>query len=176
MKPEKTASTKPLPPGFLGQVTQVCVVTRDYRARIDAMLRAGIGPWSVYTFSPESCTDLTYHGGAAVHSFKVCLAEMAGMRWEIIQPLDGQTIYGDFLDRHGDGVQHVIFECGGRSWAEKTAAFEAAGFPCLQSGRWLDRVTYAYYATESAVGTVCEIVDLPTDWSRPEAEEIYSAE
>jgi hypothetical protein len=70
-------------------------------------------------------------------------------------------------------VQHLIFECGGRSWAEKAAAFEAAGCPCLQSGRWLDRVAYAYYATEAAIGTVVEIVNLPPDWSRPPPEEVH---
>ncbi len=117
MKPDAAASAQRLPSGFLGKVAQVCTVTRDYKAKIDAMLRAGIGPWSVYTFSPQTCTELTYHGRAAAQIFKVCLAEMAGMRWEVIQPLEGPTISADFLDRHGDGVQHVIFECGGQSCA-----------------------------------------------------------
>jgi hypothetical protein len=104
----------------------------------------------------------------------VCLAEAAGVNWEIVQPLDGPNIYTDFLESSGEGVHHLLFDCNGASWAEKTAAFEAAGYSCIQSGRWLGRLTFAYYGTEAATGTVIEITDRPPDWKRPEPDEVYS--
>lgn len=167
-------AAKRLPQGFLGNLKQICVVTRDYRRTIEGMLSTGIGPWTVFTFNPTTCTNLTYRGQPADYAIKVCLARAAGVNWEIIQPLDGPTIYADFLEASGEGVQHLLFDCNGASWAEKTTAFEAAGFTCIQSGRWLGRLTFAYYGTESATGTVFEIVDMPADWQRPEPEEIYS--
>jgi methylmalonyl-CoA/ethylmalonyl-CoA epimerase len=166
--------TKALPDGFLGTLKQVCVVTRDYRKIIAGMLSTGIGPWTVFTFSPETCTDLTYRGRPVAYAAKICLARAAGVNWEVIQPISGPNIYADFLENNGEGVQHLLFDCNGVSWAEKTAAFEAAGYSCTQSGRWLGRLTFAYYGTEAATGTAFEIVDMPPDWRRPEPEEVYA--
>lgn len=160
-----------LPVGFLGTLRQVCVVTDDYRRTIDRMGGAGLGPWSIYSFNSRTCTDLTYRGRPADFSFKVCLADVSGLVWEVIQPISGGNIYSDFLASKGEGVQHLLFDCNDLSWAEKTAALEAAGYMCIQSGRWLDRLAFAYYATEDAIGTVLEIVDRPPDWRRPEPEE-----
>lgn len=174
MKSIVVDKTPGLPAGFLGQLVQVCVVTRDYRSKIEGMLRTGIGPWSVFTFSPDTCTDLTYRGASAELIFKVCVAEAAGMRWEIIEPVSGPNIYSDFLDQGAEGVQHLLFDCNGHTWEGKVAAFERAGYACIQSGRWLGRLDFAYYATESAIGTVIEIVNFPPNWQRPEPEEVYS--
>lgn len=166
--------TKALPEGFLGNLVQICVVTRDYRRTIEGMVCSGIGPWSVFTFDPATCTDLTYRGRPASFSAKICLARAAGVHWEIVQPLGGPNIYADFLESSGEGVHHLLFDCNGASWAEKTAAFEAAGYSCIQSGRWLGRLAFAYYGTEQATGTVFEITDRPPDWQRPEPDEVYS--
>ena len=173
MAPKRSEATKRLPEGFLGNLRQVCVVTRDYKKVIAGMLSTGIGPWTVFTFDPTTCTALTYRGKPALYSAKICLARATGINWEIVQPLDGPTIYDDYLAANAEGVQHLQFDCNNVPWAEKVATFEAAGFSCIQSGRWLDRLPFAYYGTESA-GTVFEIVDIPEGWQRPEPEETYA--
>jgi hypothetical protein len=138
------------------------------------MLRSGIGPWKVYPLNPETCTELTYHGRPADFSVKMGLADTPSLNWELIQPLAGANIYSDFLSSHGSGLHHLLFDCNGTCWKEKTAAFEAAGYSCIQSGRWLGRTTFAYYGTDTMMGAVLEIVDIPPDWHRPEPEEVYA--
>lgn len=39
--------------GFLGNAVEIAVVTRDHRRTMEGLARLGIGPWRVYTFSPE---------------------------------------------------------------------------------------------------------------------------
>ena len=56
------ASVKPattLDTGFVGNTVQVCVVSRDLRRTAAGMIRLGIGPWQIFTFSPENVRDMT---------------------------------------------------------------------------------------------------------------------
>ncbi len=38
---------------FLGKLIEVCIVTADYRRTIEGLVRLGIGPWMVYTWTPR---------------------------------------------------------------------------------------------------------------------------
>ena len=57
--------------GFLGNLVEVCIVTRDHRRTMEGLVRLGIGPWRVHTFTPENVTGQTYGGGPASFSLKV---------------------------------------------------------------------------------------------------------
>ncbi len=54
---------------LLGNVVQICFVTRDQKRTMDSLLRLGIGPWKVQTLRPGNVTDTRYRGTA--HPF-VC--------------------------------------------------------------------------------------------------------
>lgn len=158
---------------FLSETVQVCIVTRDYQKVMEGMLQAGIGPWRVYTFGPDNCTDLTLYGKPASFSMKLCMAWTGSMFWEIVQPLEGPSIYKDFLEKHGEGIHHVAFACGDLPWDERVKSFESRGFACIQSGRWMDKVPWAYFGTEDATTTTFEIYDIPDGFEMPEPESWY---
>jgi hypothetical protein len=160
-----------LPRGFVSEILQIGLVTLDYRRAIAGFLRLGIGPWQVYTLGPDNVSDMTYRGRPSTHSMKICLATLGSVDWEIIQPIDGPTIYHDFLAVHGEGVQHIAIRCPPMPWAEKIARLEAHGFRVIQSGSWLGRQRYAYFETEAATGTTLEIFDELPDFVMPEPEE-----
>ena len=162
-----------LPTGFVTDVLQVCIVTRDYRRAIAGFLKLGIGPWRVYTFGPDTVSSMTYRGQASPHVMKICLATTGSMEWEIVQPVVGPTIYHNFLEKHGEGVHHVAIKCLNLTWAEKIAHLEAAGFRVIQSGSWLGKMPYAYFETESSTGTTFEIWDEPAGFVMPEPEELW---
>ena len=44
--------------GFLGNLVEVCVVTRDHRRTMEGLVRLGIGPWRVHTFTPENAVAM----------------------------------------------------------------------------------------------------------------------
>ncbi len=62
------------------------------------------------------------------------MAFTGSVSWEIVEPLEGPCIHRFFLDRHGEGIHHAAFACGGMPWAERVRAFEARGFRCVPSG------------------------------------------
>ena len=155
---------------FLGDTVQVCVVTEDLHRTCEGFARMGIGPWSVYTFSPETCTEQTYMGKPQDYSMRLALATSGNMLWEVIQPLEGPSIYKDFLARHGEGVQHVGMACLNKPWQEKLAEFERKGCKLVQGGEW-QGVRYAYFGTEDLIGTTIEIFDFPPDYRFPEPEQ-----
>jgi methylmalonyl-CoA/ethylmalonyl-CoA epimerase len=159
---------------FVGDVVQVCIVTRDLHRVMAGMVRLGIGPWRVYLFSPETVSDMTIDGQPADYSMKLALARSGRMGWEIVEPVSGASIYEDFLRRHGEGIHHVALDCGERSWGERVAAFEALGLPFLQGGSW-GALRYAYYGTEADIATTVEIIDTPPGSVVPEPIAWYPA-
>ncbi len=171
----KVASDVTLDNSFLGNTIQVCVVTRDYQRTMEGLVQAGIGPWRVYTFGPETVTELTFRGRPASYSMKLCIAFSGSMMWEIVQPLTGPNLYEEFLEEHGEGVHHVAVDCNGLPWEARLAAFEERGFAMVQSGWWQGVVPYAYFETEAATTTTIETFFIPEDFVMPEPEAWYPA-
>lgn len=158
---------------FLGQIVEVCIVTEDYRRTIAGLVRLGVGPFRVYTFDDETLAAPTYRTESSRFSLKVCFAQNNGLTWEIMQPLSGRTIMREFLDAHGEGIHHVAFDCDGIPWAKRIADFAARGFGVTQSGRWLDKNSFAFFDTEGATATCFETYHFPDDFEFPEPEEWY---
>jgi len=152
---------------FLGDLIQVCTVTRDHRRAIDGMVKLGFGPWTIRTFDGSNLTDRTYRGKPGEFSMKICLADSRNMNWEVIEPLEGPSIYTEFLERHGEGVQHLAFNCGGMAYAERLRYFADRGYQNIQSGLYMGRVRFHYFATENDARTVIEVFDVPPDFVFP---------
>jgi hypothetical protein len=53
---------------------------------------------------------------------------------ELVQPVEGPSIYRDWLDRHGEGLHHLNFLVDDVDETARTLARQ--GFPSLQSGRF----------------------------------------
>ena len=78
--------------------------------------------------------------------------------WKIVKPLEGRTIYNDFLDEHGEGIHHVAF--AGREegvsempYGKQISEFVKRGFPVIQSGLLKDVAQFHYFDTEAATST-----------------------
>lgn len=160
---------------FQGDTMQTCIVTRDMHRTLEGMVKLGIGPWRVYEFGPETVSDMSYRGKPARYKMKLALAFSGTMMWEVIEPVDGPSIYHDFLRDHGEGIHHVAQVCNGLPWDERVAAYKARGLQVVQSGTWAGRVPYAYFGTESLISTTIEIFDIPADFVMPEPLEWFPA-
>ena len=160
---------------FLGNSKQIAFVTRDLQRTMEGLVRAGIGPWRIYTFGPDTDEDLRYRGRPASYSIRVAFAASGRMNWEIIQPLTGPSIYEEFLEKHGEGVHHVAFTLNGIPWEEQLAAFEARGYEVIQSGASWGKLRFAYFETEGDISTTAEIFDIPADFTFPAPESWYPA-
>lgn len=89
-------------PAGISSVDQVAVVVRDLDASVKRYVEEfGIGPWSVYTFSPDWIQGMTFRGKEQGYSMRLALADVGGMMYELIEPVQGPNSYQEFLDKHG---------------------------------------------------------------------------
>ena len=89
-------------------VDQIGIVVRDLRAIAENLHQLiGIGPfrifeWPIEGIDPES----TYHGKREEYRLLLGFARQGVTQIELIEPLEGQNIWSDFLDQNGPGIHH----------------------------------------------------------------------
>lgn len=169
-KPEGDVGALP----FLNNgIAQIAWVVADLEATVARYHRAfGIGPWHFYTYGPPLVKRASYRGKPSTYRMRVALAYFGSMRVEFIQPIEGPSIYDEFVERHGYGVQHlgVLVD----DMAAALAQAEAVGYEMIQdgSGFGLDGDGhYAYIDTEADFGVVYELIQRPK--RRHEPEKVY---
>jgi hypothetical protein len=154
-------------PGLVQNITQVGIVVRDLDARLAHYTRLGVAPWRVYTYGAPRLTETKLRGVPTPFSMKLALAWTKDMNWELIQPLSEPSIYWEFLRDHGEGIHHVMVDCGERPLEEIVRAFGEQGWQPLMEGSFLG-LRFVYFATEGDLTTVVEIRHIPPGWVRPE--------
>lgn len=141
------------------RIVQSAMIVRDLQKSMEKYWGAlGIGPWSVRTFSPETVKNFTVYGQPVKHSFKFLLAGtwVGNVELELIQPVQGPTIYEGFLKRKGEGFHHIKEKVDDDHIEEILKEFKEKGIEVIQSGRYGDDVFY-YLDTEPVLGIIYEI-------------------
>ena len=105
----------------------------------------GIGPWDIYSWEAPLVYDYRYYGKPAWSRAKVAVTQLGAVHLELIEPVDGENIHGDFLLEHGEGLHNLAFSAENLDDASRTAEILAKeGSPTLQSGRYGDNGAYYY--------------------------------
>jgi methylmalonyl-CoA/ethylmalonyl-CoA epimerase len=140
---------------------QVAFVVKDIGAAQGFFSQSmGIPRFYVIEHFGSRAVDKTFRGLPAEHDFTIALAYSGDTQIELIQHLSGDTCYKEFLERRGEGMQHLGFFLEDRELHQQVLAeFNQNGFSVLQSGRFGDAL-YTYFDTERAIGAVMEIVYL----------------
>jgi catechol 2,3-dioxygenase-like lactoylglutathione lyase family enzyme len=166
---EIAVSDKKLP--FLnGGIAQVAIIVEDLDAAVESYLRLfGIGPWHIYTYGKPLVKRMTYRGEPTEYRMRIALSYLGPMRIELIEPLEGDTVYRDFVEAHGYGVHHfgVLVE----DVEEALAQAEAAGLVMTMDGAGFGRDGdghYAYLDTEEQLGVTIELIERPQGRMPPE--------
>ena len=89
-------------------ISQVACVVHDIDEAMERYHEAlGWGPWNVYEHVPPSLHDTHYMGKPAEFSMIGAEVDTGSIVFELLQPLDGPSIYKDWLNEHGEGLHHV---------------------------------------------------------------------
>ncbi len=164
------AETHPDAPFPLKDVAQICIIVPDLEEAVENFWHVfGVGPWHFYTYGKPLVRRMTRYGEPTEYKMRVALSYIGSMRVELIEPLEGDTVYAEFVREHGYGVHHlgVLVE----DMAEALARAEAAGFAMTQDGAGFgpdDDGHYAYLDTEEAIGTTIELIERPRRRHPPE--------
>lgn len=116
-----------------GPITQIAWVVAEMAATERFFETCfGIRKWTRIpdvAFGPETCT---YRGEPADFSAHISLGYRGDMQLELIQPVRGQSIYTEFLERSGPGLHHICMEP--TDFDAAIAAAAAQGAPVVQQG------------------------------------------
>jgi methylmalonyl-CoA/ethylmalonyl-CoA epimerase len=152
-----------LPSAFRGlAITQVALLVPDLVSAVATWSSAfGRSDWLVYTYGPGTVPHLTFRGEPGRFSMRLSLSG-ANPQLELIEPLEGPSIYHEWLEDHGFGVHHLGFHVP--RLGPIAEALAADGFSPVQagSGYGLDGDgAFAYYDLVDALGLYLEIIETP---------------
>ena len=148
--------------GMFSDLVQIGVVVRDLDRAIAFLSDVlGIGPFRTITWPPPDRTDIqrTYHGEPGDFSARMAFAELGSIELELIQPLEGESIWSDFLKQRGEGIHHIRFNTANTRPLIQYLAEH--GIKVSQRGSGLRPGTeWAYFDTESEIGFIVEIMNV----------------
>jgi methylmalonyl-CoA/ethylmalonyl-CoA epimerase len=140
----------------LGAICQIGIVVSDLQRAVDNYLASfGIGPWMTMKLEPPMLRDVTLRGKPVEASMVAAIAQSGSIQLELIQPLEGPSIWKEFLQERGEGVHHVqsLVQDPGAA----LVAFKEMGVGVLMSGRIGDNIFY-YMDTGPLLGTIYEFI------------------
>ena len=142
---------------------QIGIVVRDLYAAMDTYVREyGLGPWEIYEMNPFTVTELEKDEVPAEHAMRVGVTMVGKVQWELIEPLDEDNIYAEFLRDHGEGIHHIGVAV--ENYADTVDELHRTGHVLLQGGN-LRGASYAYPSTHTDLKLVTEIFDFPEGFS-----------
>lgn len=156
---------------FLSEgIAQIGIIVRSLEQTVSLFWKMfGIGPWHFYTYGAPLVKRMTYYGRPANYRMRIALANWGTSRLELIEPLEGKSIYADFVAEHGYGFHHVgILVEDMRSAIDHA---EKAGLRIIQEGAGFGLDGDGYYAyldTEPVLGIILELIERPKRRAPPE--------
>jgi len=100
------------PKAMFSSFVQLGIVVRDLDRTVKVLSEVfGLGPFRFVDYPPAGRDDiqLTYRGEPANFSHRIAFANLGPIELELVQPTTGPSGITEFLDRHGEGIQHIRF-------------------------------------------------------------------
>jgi methylmalonyl-CoA/ethylmalonyl-CoA epimerase len=147
--------------GLLGrpaEITQIALVVRDLDATMKQYTELlGWGPWKVYRHEPPRLHTTTVRGERVDYTMLHAETEVNGIGFELLQPLEGPSIYQEWLNDHGEGLHHVAVSVRDRQESARLKErFAEAGVPVLMDGLIGDSVEFYYLDTQPLLKLIVE--------------------
>ncbi len=136
-------------------VVQVAIICRDIEATSKRWAAAlGVQPPQIKTTKPGSEVKELYRGRPSTGQAKLAFINAGQVVLELIQPVGENTSWKEYLDKNGEGVQHIAFQV-----ADVDKTIQSLGAPVLHQGRYDDDSgSYTYLDTAKALGVTLELL------------------
>jgi len=140
-------------------VCQIGMVVRNMDAALEYFQALGIGPFESSN-DPAPIVDRVVHGRPAPDvKNRISTTQMGAIELELVQPLSGKSIQKEFLEKQGEGINHIGFFVD--DLAAETAKLVGKGFRVVSSGRTTSGGAFAYFDTDRVGGIIFELMQRP---------------
>jgi methylmalonyl-CoA/ethylmalonyl-CoA epimerase len=141
----------------IDEIIQIGIVVRDIQKVADNYRTIfGIGPWQIVRMEPPILTEVTLRGKPVEASMMAAIAQSGNLQLELIQPLEGPSIWKEFLETKGEGLHHV--QAHVQDPKTVLTLLKEMGVKALMSGRIGPNIFY-YIDTEPFLGIILEFID-----------------
>lgn len=150
-------------------VTQVGIVVEDVeKVAHNYWTVFGIGPWDIITCGPPALYNRVYQGRPVYYIAKIGFAKVGSVELELLEPVEGCSIYHDFILEHGEGANHLQYLIDDVAEFDRhVEIMSEKGIPVLMGGRFGSEIHFAYLDSVAALGTIWEPVKLGKEWPVP---------
>jgi len=135
---------------ILPEPTHIGYVTRDIERTMENFQKY-FGLESFKKMVPDYF-NRQYHGKPEDFKMQLAFARVGNIVYELIQVLQGKTIYEDFMNEHGEGIHHLGYEIS--DLAKWTEAYGKGGIEPIMSAERVG-IKWAYFDTP---GIIVELV------------------
>jgi methylmalonyl-CoA/ethylmalonyl-CoA epimerase len=149
MEKEEEIDLKTLRPYQLGYVY------KDVERQSKIMEKC-VGASKFVNFEPVY-VDVNYRGTEKKIQMKSAFGQLFGTQIELLQPVEGESIYKEFLESGKEGFHHVAYQVDNLSaYIDK---YREKGIDVIQSGLLITQL-YAYMDTEKILGIIIEFIEI----------------
>ena len=139
-----------------GKINQICEVVWNLEKTVERYWNnMGFGPWYFWDQYPPDFHDYYYKGVKVEAGFRVALAQIGPIQYELTQPLYGMSIHRDFLEARGEGIHHVKIYYEDIPKAKEI--FAKKGIYVLQEGKCGPEDWHVFLDTEKEFSIIWEI-------------------
>lgn len=118
-------------------IKQVGICVKDvYETAWNYWRLLGIGPWEIREWGSHVLFDRFYQGKPAWGKEKLAHAYIGDLELELVQAVEGDSVYQDWINEHGEGIHHLKFLCDDMDEVARLLAEQ--GFPSIQCGHFGD--------------------------------------
>jgi catechol 2,3-dioxygenase-like lactoylglutathione lyase family enzyme len=153
-------------PSLYRHVVQVGWVVKDLDSVVDYWQMLGLR--NIHRDGIRDFPDVTYRGKKTPLKMKMAFGDIGGVQIEWIQPVEGHSVYNEFLSAHGDGVHHLAYQMPSSAVMDQQIQyFQSRSVDVAQFGTWkgqkgAGRFAYLDTAPEGG-GITLELIYNP-DW------------
>lgn len=147
--------------GVLGKPMQLCqigLVVRNLEETMEQYTKLlGWGPWKVYTHEKPRHHSTRLRGENVEYTMRHAETEVNGIGFELIEPLEGPSIYKEWLEEHGEGIQHIAVAVHDPEESERfKAGLAEHGATSMMDGRIDESIEYYYIDTQGPLKLILE--------------------
>ena len=155
----------------LKSVWQVAYVVKNIDEALKSFSRVlDMGPWKIWTYGSDTCTRIEVHGEETRTTWRVAISTASDPYVELIEPLEGPSIFREWLELHGEGIHHLGFRVD--SLKESLRLMKEKGYSPILEG-WGQGLKgdggFAFFDLTDEFKTVIEFAEVPAEKEKPQS-------
>ncbi len=145
------------------KIFQIGILVRNMDRAVEYYESLGIGPFKTQTI--RSIDRMVYGKPAKDLKNLVMATQVGPIELELVQPVSGESVQKEFLEKHGEGINHLAFLVD--DLEQEVAKLQKKGFKVVSSGKFPQGGGNAYLNTDIVGGVIFELFQMPRQESTP---------